>query len=125
MSGGAVDRHMETIERLETLLIQIAGGVLPNRAEAIVYSRCRSDLLQSPIHDVLPGFLYQCLTIFKFKDFITLYDPDPTLREAFIRRTFGRCRAMTGREPAVEQPEATAPESPTAAAALDPRRWML
>lgn len=108
----------EVIDRLEALLCQVAGGALPNRAEANVYQGCRSDLLQSAIHDLLPGFLYQCPTIFKFKDFITLYDPDAALREAFVGRTFARCRTMW------ENNATDVGAGPAARPALDSRRWM-
>ena len=113
------DAGGDAMEVLEELLCSVAGGLLPNRSEANIYSGCRSDLLQSPAKDLLPGFIYQCLTIFKFKDFITLFDPDVGLREAFIRRTFARCRSVIEERPAAE------PSPDPIQAKLDPQQWML
>lgn len=83
----------QAMAELEALMCSIAAGALPLRADATAYSRCRSDLLASP-DMVLPGFLHQCMTVFKFRDFISLYDPDAEARESFVRRAFDRCREV-------------------------------
>ncbi|RHW19334.1 hypothetical protein D1610_04325 [Sphingomonas gilva] len=100
MSLPAKIDEQDVMEEFEELLCSIATGVPPDRSAAMRFSRCRTALLESPSKDLLPGFVYQCLSVFRFKDFITLYDPDITLRDAFIRRAFSRCRAMSGAPPA-------------------------
>jgi hypothetical protein len=67
----------------------------------------------------LAGFSYQCRTILKFKDFITLYDPDTAVREAFVRKTFEQCRSM------VERAVAHRPGPSNARHAANPGEWML
>ena len=42
----------------------------------------------------LPGFLIQCVSIFKFHDFISLYDPKAEARIAFVENAFANSRAM-------------------------------
>lgn len=95
MSLPAEINEQDVMEEFEELLCSIATGVPPDRSAAMRFSRCRSALLESSVKDLLPGFVYQCLSVFRFKDFITLYDPDIALRDAFIRRAFGRCRAIS------------------------------
>lgn len=118
MPSGAANDSPSPIDEMEELLLSVAGGSPADRSEAIVYSRCRSALLQSPAKHLLPGFVYQCLTIFKFKEFITLYDPDPALRQAFVRRAIGRCRSM------MEGDAPGEPAAPPAPDKSDPRHWM-
>jgi hypothetical protein len=118
-TGSAENRELAAIDELEELLCSVARGVLPNRSHAIDYSRCHVTLLESSVKDLLPGFIYQCRTILKFKDFITLYDPDTALREAFVRKTFEQCRSM------VERAVARGPSRPPEKDATDPGEWML
>jgi hypothetical protein len=47
----------------------------------------------------LPGFLLQCLTIFRFKDFIQLYSPSVDERIAFVEEAFRACEARAGARP--------------------------
>ena len=121
MSDGAPIDVQHALEVLEELLRGVAAGAPPNRSDANVYSSCRSDLLQSRAKALLPGFLYQCLTIFKFREFINLYDPDIVLRQAFVRRAFERCRAVLASNTAgaVVEPARARPGDPS-----DPQQWM-
>lgn len=97
MRAGTGTPGEQAMDELEALMCAVATGALPNRAEATAYSRCR-DLLMAAPDAVLPGFVHQCLTVFKFRDFITLYDPDPDMRERFTQRAFERCRAIGGED---------------------------
>jgi hypothetical protein len=118
MSTGAEPDTSDAMEEMEELLLSIARRLSTNRADAISYSRCRSALLEAPVKDLLPGFIYQCLTVYKFKDFISLYDPDTALREAFVARMFERCRAMAEQVGIHDnRPGATDP--------TNPQQWML
>lgn len=95
---------IDLLDEIEALLRSVARGAAVNRAEASAYSRVRSGLLDSPLKDMLPGFLFQCLTILKFREFITLYDPDIAFRDRFVARAFDRCRSAVHRDAAPETP---------------------
>lgn len=101
----------QAMTELEALMCAIAAGTLPLRGDATAYSRWRAELLASP-DMVLPGFAHQCLTVFKFRDFISLYDPDAAVRKSFVQRAFARCRQVRGGD--VAATNAPAPSS---------RRW--
>ena len=83
-----------SLVRLTELLLAIAKGFVPDRSEAVLYSTCRSELLNSPYRDLLPGYLVQCISVFRFRDFIGLYDPSPAIRQRFVEQSFSR--ALTG-----------------------------
>lgn len=89
-----------TMERalkdLEAILRSVAS--LPSRYRnfAVHYMRCRNTLLNGDGRSALPGFLVQCGTSEKFRDFITLYDPSVEARLAFIDHALSRCRASFG-----------------------------
>jgi hypothetical protein len=117
--GAGESRELATIKELKDLVCSVARGVVPDRSQAIAYARCHAVLLESPAKDLLPGFIYQCRTILKFKDFITLYDPDPALREAFVRKTFEQCRSM------VERAVAHGLSPSNEKHATNPGEWML
>jgi hypothetical protein len=70
-------------ELLEILQIA-AQEASPQRLAATRYTLCREALLRSELRPVLPGFLLQCLTIYRFHDFIHLYDPRLQARLAFV-----------------------------------------
>ena len=98
----------DDLREIHELLRFVASGGLPTRETAVDYISRRSGLLESSISAILPGFLYQCGTIDRFKDFIFLYDPDPDLRCEFIDRMIDRARALTQVAPAPSPPESSA-----------------
>ncbi len=61
------------------------------RPWAFRYSELRSKLLESELRAKVPGFLFQCGSIERFRDFITLYHPRPESRVAFIHSALARC----------------------------------
>ncbi len=81
-------------DELLGLLHLVARGDPPSREQAVSYLNCRSRLLASESGDMLPGFLYQCGTIDRFREFIFLYDPDVTLRHQFLDRMIDRARTL-------------------------------
>ena len=81
---------------LETILRAIAASPSHYRNFAVHYMRCRSVLLNEPGRAALPGYLIQCGTSDKFRDFILLYDGAVAARHAFIAESLGRCRALLG-----------------------------
>jgi hypothetical protein len=74
----------EALGELKALLLTAAGPGSPQRVAATRYTICRDVLLGSEFSSHLPGFLRQCLTIFRFKDFIHLYAPTQEERAQFL-----------------------------------------
>lgn len=75
---------------LEALLRDVAASASPPRTAAVRYTRCRDTLLASPSRSAVPGFVVQCVSIYKFQDFITLLDPGVEPRLAFLDAAFSR-----------------------------------
>ena len=98
-SSGVIREIREDFDRLRDLLRFVAGGEPPSREQAVTYLDCRSRLIASPQGGMLPGFLYQCGTVDRFRDFISLYDPDVDLRCEFIDRMIGKARALSEAAP--------------------------
>lgn len=88
----------EALAELKDLLRLAAGELFPPRQSASRYTICREALLRSSLRPILPGFLLQCLTISRFRDFIHLYDPNIDARLAFINDAF-RAGEATPRRP--------------------------
>jgi hypothetical protein len=88
-----------TLERafadLEKILYSVAASPSHYRNFAVHYMRCRNMLLRQD-RSALPGFLVQCGTSEKFRDFIILYDATVRERHAFIADALSRCRALYG-----------------------------
>jgi hypothetical protein len=87
----------EAWTRLQELLRDAAMEAPQPRQAAMLYTQLRETLIKSDYRPHLPGFLLQCLTIDRFRDFIRLYDPRPAERIAFLDRSFFR-RAMHTRD---------------------------
>jgi hypothetical protein len=81
---------------LETILYSVASSPSHYRNFAVHYMRCRGVLLRGEGRSAVPGFLVQCGTSEKFRDFITLYDASVGERHAFIGYGLTRCRALYG-----------------------------
>ncbi|MGZ8345786.1 MAG: hypothetical protein ACXWUP_01605 [Allosphingosinicella sp.] len=73
---------------LQGLLRLAATDVSPQRLAATRYTLCRDLLVRSPYRPSLPGFLLQCLTLYRFQEFIHLYDPAVEARLAFLDDAF-------------------------------------
>lgn len=71
-------------DQFAAITLSIAGGRALVRSDAVAWSQARETLLGSDYRDVMPGFVFQCLSIFKFRDFILLYHPDSAQRRAFL-----------------------------------------
>lgn len=81
---------------LETILYSIASSPSHYRNFAVHYMRCRTVLLNGPGRSAVPGFLIQCGTSEKFREFITLYDASPKPRHLFLDQALSGCRAAFG-----------------------------
>ncbi len=97
--SAAVEAEL-TMERaykdLETILYSIASSPSHYRNFAVHYMRCRNALLSGDGRSAVPGFLLQCGTSEKFRDFICLYDGAARERHAFIDDALTRCRGLYG-----------------------------
>lgn len=88
---------VEALHELHEILLLIALEHSPQRLTATRYTLCRDILLHSELSPSLPGFLRQCLTVDRFRDFIHLYDASLEARmglvEDALRGCIGRARA--------------------------------
>lgn len=118
----------EAFDQFERLTRTIAEGGALVRSDAVIWSQSRDALLASQYRDVLPGFAFQCLSVFKYRDFILHYHPDPRARRVFIDqlldparrvRTGEASRARRDPNPALEPPVDRPPVP------RDTREWML
>lgn len=92
----AGDSTAEILRELEGVLFAVASGQPLQRPWAFRYSELRTKLLESSLRDKVPGFLFQCGSIDRFRDFITLYHPRPESRAAFLRAALERCWGELG-----------------------------
>jgi hypothetical protein len=83
----------EALDEMEEIMRLTANERSARRVAAVRYTRCRSALIESEVRPAVPGFLVQCISLDKFHDFITLLDPNPDARIAFIESGLVACRA--------------------------------
>ena len=84
----------DVLQEMEELLRAVASSSTPHRFSAVRYTYCREALLASALRPTVPGFLIQCVSIYKFHDFINLLDPKAEARIAFVEAALDKCRAM-------------------------------
>lgn len=87
------------LTEMEDLLREVVSSPSPPRTIAVRYTRCRDALLASSWRSLIPGFIVQCVSISKFQDFISLYDPAINEQLAFLRSAFGRGEARSRATP--------------------------
>lgn len=75
---------------MEELLREVATAGSPSRPTAVRYTQCRDALMAGDIRPAVPGFIFQCVSVYKFHDFINLYDADAGARIAFIESAFNK-----------------------------------
>ena len=80
----------ETAREFQALLIAVAHGHTPDRSAAMAYTRLRGALVNAGAEGLIPGFVYQCLSIASFKTFIGLYHQQKAARQEFIEDSFAR-----------------------------------
>ncbi len=81
----------EALAEMKEIMCLTAGDQAARRMSAVRYTRCRSTLIESDLRSSVPGFLVQCVSLDKFQDFISLLDPRPKTRIAFIDAAFAGC----------------------------------
>ena len=74
----------DALAELHDILLLAALETSPPRLAAQRYTICRDILLRSELRRTLPGFLQQCMTVYRFHDFIQLYHVSLDARVAFI-----------------------------------------
>ncbi|MDB5672346.1 MAG: hypothetical protein JWO25_3305 [Alphaproteobacteria bacterium] len=84
--------HQQLLDELREVLRSVTVMRGPERSVAVRYMEARSSLLAGPLASHAPPFLLQCVSLFKFHDFISLYAPDPERRMAFVDQSFEPCR---------------------------------
>jgi hypothetical protein len=84
----------DALEEMQALLLSTCSASTPNRISAVRYTLCRTLLMNGELRPALPGFLIQCVSIFKFHDFISLYDQKAEARIAFVENAFASSRAL-------------------------------
>ncbi len=84
----------DVLQEMEELLRAVASSSTPHRFSAVRYTVCREALLASEVRPAIPGFLVQCVSIYKFHDFINLFDPKAEARIAFVEAAINKCRAL-------------------------------
>ena len=87
------------LNEMQELLRATAAGSSPSRIAAVRYTLCRTTLMEGELRPALPGFLVQCVSIFKFHDFITLYDPRTETRLAFLEAALAKARSQLEAKP--------------------------
>ncbi|HEU0042974.1 hypothetical protein [Sphingomonas sp.] len=88
-----IDEHREFAEafsELAGILDRACAGSLSDRKLAQRYTDCRQTLIGQHERSSVPGFVVQCVSLYRFVEFITLYHPDISQRRAFIARELGR-----------------------------------
>ena len=87
---------IDALDELYEILLLGALDEPQQRLTATRYTLCREVLLRSALRPMLPGFLQQCLTFDRFRDFIHLYHPSLNARVEMIddalRASLGRAR---------------------------------
>jgi len=93
--SATIEHHLTPREALveigEIMLLTASDHVAP-RMSAVRYTRCRSALIENGLRSAMPGFLVQCVSLDKFHDFISLLNPDPKVRVAFVEAGLAGCR---------------------------------
>ncbi len=90
----------EALQEMQELLVAASSAKSPpHRLSAVRYTLCRAALLEGELRSALPGFLIQCVSIYKFHDFINLYHPKPEARTEFVLDAFEDCRVLAAAAP--------------------------
>jgi hypothetical protein len=77
------------------IVARACSGGVPGREVAQRYAICRQTLLQEVERDKLPGFIVQCISIYRFVELVTLFHHDAAARRAFVSEQLSTFRAAT------------------------------
>lgn len=90
---------VDALDELIALMHAAAPGGIPRRDAATRYMTCRQALIESPHRATLPGFLIQCGSLFRYSEFIVLYDPSVATRIRLVNAAFAACRQSIAARP--------------------------
>ena len=99
MPNLAMSEH-EALAEFHDLLRDSAQGQSPARHLPVRYQVCRNALVTGPLRAYLPGFVRPCVSLYKFREFIALFDQDPAKRLKFIDRALEDCWTLLNERPA-------------------------
>jgi hypothetical protein len=101
----ALSEH-QALDEFHALLRQCAQGQVLSRDLPVRYQVCRTALITGRLRFHLPGFVRTCVSLYKFREFIFLYDPDATQRLRFVDRSLEDCWIQLNERPSHEEPDA-------------------
>jgi hypothetical protein len=90
----------QALEELHELLRHSCQQQAPARQSAVRYQICRTAVMATELKSYLPGFVTQCVSLIKFREFICLYDHDPAARIRFVDRSLENCWTRLNQGPA-------------------------
>lgn len=82
------------LEEMVEVLRTVAAIRAPDRSIAVRYTEARAGLVAGRMKPSLPPWLFQCISVFKFHEFINLFAADVGPRIAFIDQCFEGCRSV-------------------------------
>lgn len=89
----------EALTEFHELLLVSSRDQPPPRYLAVRYQICRTALLTGRLKNSLPGFVRQCVSLLKFREFIHLYDGDLAERTKFIERSLEAAWTRLNKKP--------------------------
>ena len=92
--------ELAALEELHALLRESAKDHSPSRMFTVRYQVCRATLMSGEMRFYLPGYLKPCVSLFKFREFICLFDHDPAARIKFIDQSLDHCWMQLNERPA-------------------------
>lgn len=88
------------LEEFHELLRDSARWHTPSREPPVRYQICRNALIGGVLSHYLPGYVRPCVSLYKFREFISLYDQDTATRLRFIDRSLEACWTQLNERPA-------------------------
>ena len=89
----------QALEEFHELLRVCSHEDTPPRYLAARYQACRMTLMTGELRTYLPGYVRQCVSALRFREFICLYDHDPAERTKFIDRSLEGCWTQLNERP--------------------------
>lgn len=104
----------EALAEFHELLRDCCADKPPPRLLAVRYQICRMALMAGVLKADLPGYVRQCMSSLRFREFIHLYDRDPVVRSKFVDNSLAGCWAKLEQQPPVRIDHARPNSSPNA-----------
>ena len=91
---------LAALEEFHELLRDAARWNSPSRELPVRYQVCRTALIAGQLSAWLPGYVRPCVSLYKFREFISLLDQDTAKRLRFIDRSLEDCWTQLNERPA-------------------------